>query len=426
MDIPRGKEVGRRKLVRRIMLGVALLIAIPLITVGLSRLKPAAPEVDRATVWVDTVKRGPMVREVRGLGKLVVEDYIWIPAAFEGRIEKINFLPGSKLHANDILMVLSNPDMQLAANDLEWQVKQAEAAYTTLKVTLESAQLQQRATTEQVLSDLMQAKLTAERDEQLTKAGLKADIETKLSVAKADELQGRYGLSKQQLDISGSSIQAQLDAQKVQIEKLKAAYQLKKLQVAQLVIRAGVNGVLQQLGAGAPAPPLEVGQRVAPGTILAKVAQPSRLKAELLIPETQAKDVTVGQVASIDTRNGVIAGHVVRKDPAAINGTIAVDVKLEGELPEGAVPDLSVDGTITIEKLADVVYVGRPVIGQAGAKITLFKLEGADSKEAVRAPVTLGRSSVNTIEVVDGLKVGDQVVLSDMSAWDAQNRIRLK
>ena len=426
MDIPRGKEVGRRKLVRRIMLGVALLIAIPLITVGLSRLKPAAPEVDRATVWVDTVKRGPMVREVRGLGKLVVEDYIWIPAAFEGRIEKINFLPGSKLHANDILMVLSNPDMQLAANDLEWQVKQAEAAYTTLKVTLESAQLQQRATTEQVRSDLMQAKLTAERDEQLTKAGLKADIETKLSVAKADELQGRYGLSKQQLDISGSSIQAQLDAQKVQIEKLKAAYQLKKLQVAQLVIRAGVNGVLQQLGAGAPAPPLEVGQRVAPGTILAKVAQPSRLKAELLIPETQAKDVTVGQVASIDTRNGVIAGHVVRKDPAAINGTIAVDVKLEGELPEGAVPDLSVDGTITIEKLADVVYVGRPVIGQAGAKITLFKLEGADSKEAVRAPVTLGRSSVNTIEVVDGLKVGDQVVLSDMSAWDAQNRIRLK
>jgi HlyD family secretion protein len=426
MDIPRGKEVARRKVIRRVILVAAVLIAIPLITWGLSRLKPAAPEVDRATVWVDTVKRGPMVREVRGLGKLVVEEYRWIPAAFDGRIEKINFLPGSKLQANDILMVLSNPDMELAANDFEWQVKQAEANYTNLKVTLESAQLQQKATTEQVRSDLMQAKLTAERDEQLTKSGLKADIETKLSVAKAEELQGRYGLSKQQLDISGSSIQAQLDAQKVQIEKLKAAYVLKKLQVAQLVIRAGASGVLQQLGAGAPAPPLEVGQRVAPGTILAKVAQPSRLKAELLIPETQAKDVNVGQVASIDTRNGIIAGHVVRKDPAAINGTIAVDVKLEGELPEGAVPDLSVDGTITIEKLSDVVYVGRPVIGQAGAKITLFKLDSGDSKEAVRAPVTLGRSSVNTIEVVDGLKVGDQVVLSDMSAWDAHNRIRLK
>ncbi len=426
MDIPRGKEVARRKLIRRIFMIAAVVVAIPLITWGLSRLKPAAPEIERATVWVDTVKRGPMVREVRGLGKLVVEEYIWIPAQFDGRIEKINFLPGDKLHANDILMVLSNPDMQLSSNDFDWQVKQAEANYTNLKVTLESAQLQQRATTEQVKSDLMQADLTAERDEQLTKAGLKAELETKLSVAKAQELKGRYSLSKQQLDISGSSIQAQLDAQKVQIEKLKAAYDLKKVQVGQLVIRAGVDGILQQLGAGAPAPPLEVGQRVTPGTILAKVAQPLRLKAELLIPETQAKDVTVGQVAAIDTRNGIINGHVFRKDPAAINGTIAVDVKLEGALPDGAVPDLSVDGTITIEKLSDVVYVGRPVIGQAGAKITLFKLDGGDSKEAVRVPVQLGRSSVNTIEVVEGLKVGDQVVLSDMSAWDAQNRIRLK
>ncbi len=235
----------------------------------------------------------------------------------------------------------------------------------------------------------------------------------------------RYALSKQQLDISGDSIKAQLDAQKVQIEKLRAAWDLKKVQVQELVIKAGVDGVLEQLGAGAPSPPLEVGQRVTPGTILAKVAQPEKLKAELQIPETQAKDVTLGQVASIDTRNGIISGHVRRKDPAAINGTITVDVSLEGELPEGAVPDLSVDGTITIEKLANVVYVGRPVIGQAGAKITLFKLE-PDGREADRVPVTLGRSSVNTIEVVDGLAVGDQVILSDMSAWDAHNRIRLK
>lgn len=425
MDVPRGKEVKRRKLIRRIALIVVILAAIPLITWGLSRLKPAAPEVERATVWIDTVKRGPMVREVRGLGKLVVEDYIWIPAAFEGRIEKINFLPGSLVKANQVLMVLSNPDMELAANDLEWQVKQAEANYTNLKVTLQTSQLQQKATTEQVKSDLMQAELTADRDQQLTKAGLKADLETRLSVAKATELKGRLALSQEQLDISGQSIQAQLDAQKVQIEKLRAAYNLKKKQVEQLVILAGVNGVLQQLGAGAPAPPLEVGQRVVPGTILAKVAQPSRLKAELQIPETQAKDVTIGQVASIDTRNGVIPGHVIRKDPAAINGTITVDVKLEGQLPDGAVPDLSVDGTITIEKLTDVVYVGRPVIGQAGAKITLFKLD-QDGKDAVRVPVNLGRSSVSTIEIVDGLHVGDQVILSDMSAWDAHNRIRLK
>jgi HlyD family secretion protein len=425
MDIPRGKEVARRKLIRRVAVIIVVLAAIPLITWGLSRLKPAAPEVELATLWPDTVKRGPMVREVRGLGKLVVEDYIWIPAAFEGRIEKINFLPGSLVKKQNVLMILSNPDMELASNDLEWQVKQAEANYTNLKVTLKTAQLQQRATTEQVKSDLLQAELTADRDEQLTKAGLKSELETKLSAAKANELKGRFALSTQQLDISGESIQAQLDAQKVQIEKLKAAYALKKKQVEQLVILAGVDGVLQQLGAGAPAPPLEVGQRVAPGTILAKVAQPSKLKAELQIPETQAKDVTLGQVASIDTRNGVVAGHVMRKDPAAINGTITVDVRLEGPMPDGAVPDLSVDGTITIEKLSDVVYVGRPVIGQAGAKITLFKID-ASGKEAERVPVTLGRSSVNTIEVVDGLKVGDRVILSDMSAWDAHNRIRLK
>lgn len=426
MDVPRGKEVKRRKLIRRIAIICVIVAAIPLITWGLSRLKPAAPEVDRATVWIDTVRRGPMVREVRGLGKLTVEDYIWIPSQFDGRVEKINFQPGDKVRANDVLMVMSNPQMELDASDYEWQVKQAEANYTNLKVTLETAQLQQKQTTEQVKSDMEQAGLQADRDEQLTKAGLKSELETKLSVAKAEELKSRYALSKQQLDISSQSIQAQLDAQKVQIEKLKAAWDLKKQQVQQLTIRCGTDGVVQQIGAGAPAPPLEVGQRVTPGTILAKVAQPSKLKAELQIPETQAKDVALGQVASIDTRNGIIPGHVMRKDPAAINGTITVDAKLEGPLPEGAVPDLSVDGTITIEKLADVVYVGRPVIGQAGAKITLFRLEPPDGKEAVRVPVTLGRSSVNTIEVVDGLKVGDQVILSDMSASDAYNRIRLK
>jgi len=424
MDVPRGKEVARRKLIKRVAMIVVVLAAIPLITWGLSRLKPAAPTVDRATVWVDTVKRGPMVREVRGLGKLVVEDYIWIPAQFEGRIEKINFLPGSKLHASDVLMIISNADMALAANDLEWQVKQAEANYTNLQVTLQSSQLAQKSVTQQVKSDMSQAELQADRDRQLTKLGLKSDLETKISVAKWEELQGRYQLSKEQLDISDQSIKAQLDAQKVQIEKLKAAYELKREQVQQLVIRAGVDGVLQQLGAGAPLPPLEVGQRVAPGTILAKVAQPSRLKAELQIPETQAKDVTLGQVASIDTRNGIISGKVVRKDPAAINGTITVDCSLEGQLPEGAVPDLSVDGTITIEKLANVVYVGRPVIGQAGAKVGLFKLD-PDEKEAQRVSVSLGRSSVNTIEIVNGLNVGDKVILSDMQNWDAHNRIRL-
>jgi HlyD family secretion protein len=422
MDVPRGKEVARRKLIRRIVAIALIVAAVPLITWGLSRLKPAAPSVDRATVWIDTVKRGPMVRDVRGLGTLVVEQFMWIPAAFDSRVEKINFLPGAKVNPNDVVMILSNPDMDLAAADLEWQIKQAQANEENTRVTLQSQQLAQKALTEQVKSDMEQAELQADRDSQLTKLGLKSDLDTKLSVAKWQELKGRYALSKEELDISDQSIKAQMDAQKVGIEKLQAAYNLKKQQVDQLVIRAGAEGTLTQLGTTAM--PLEVGMRVAPGTILAKIAQPNKLKATLKIPETQVKDVAIGQAASIDTRNGIIPGHVSRIDPAAVNGTVDVDVTLEGALPPGARPDLSVDGTITLERLADVVYVGRPVIGQPGAKITLFKLDG-DGKDAVRVPVSLGRSSVNNIEVVDGLKVGDQVILSDMSAQDAYNRIRL-
>ena len=422
MDVPRGKEVARRKLIRRIIFIVILVAAIPLITWGLSRLKPAAPSVDLATTWRDTVKRGPMVRDVRGLGTLVVEQFLWLPAAFDSRVEKINFLPGAKVQSSDVVMVLSNPQMELDAADLEWQIKQAEANYENLKVTLDSQQLQQKATTEQVKSDMEQAQLQADRDSQLSKLGLKSELDTKLSVAKWQELKGRYALSKEQLDISDKSIQAQLDAQKVQIEKLKAAYKLKKEQVDQLTIRAGVDGTLTQLGTTAM--PLEVGMRVSTGTILAKIAQPNKLKATLKIPETQVKDVAIGQVASIDTRNGIIPGHVSRIDPAAVNGTVDVDVTLDGPLPPGARPDLSVDGTIVLERLTDVVYVGRPVIGQPGAKITLFKLD-PDGKEAQRVQVSLGRASVNNIEIVDGLKVGDQVILSDMSAQDAYNRIRL-
>ena len=421
MDVPRGKEVARRKLIRRIILIAVVIAAIPLITWGLSRLKPAAPSVDRATVWIDTVKRGPMVREVRGLGTLVVEDFMWIPATFDSRVEKSNFLPGARVHANEVLMVLSNPQMELDATNAEWQIKQADANYDNLKVQLETQQLAQKATTEQVKSDMEQAELQADRDQQLTKLGLKSEIDAKLSAAKAEELKGRYNLSKQQLDISSQSIKAQLDALKVQIEQLQATYKLKKEQVEELTIRSPGEGVVTQLGTSTT--PLEVGMRVSPGAILAKIAQPNRLKATLKIPETQVKDVALGQVASIDTRNGIIPGHVSRIDPAAINGTVDVDVKLEGEAP-GMRPDLSVDGTITIEKLPDVVFVGRPVIGQPDAKITLFKLD-VDGKEAQRVPVALGRSSVNTIEVKDGLKVGDQVILSDMSAQDAFNRIRL-
>jgi HlyD family secretion protein len=421
MDVPRGKEVARRKLIRRIVYIALIVAAIPLITWGLSRLKPAAPSVDRATVWIDTVKRGPMLREVRGLGTLVVEEFIWIPANFDSRVEKMNVLPGATVHPADVLMVLSNPQMELDMADLEWQIKQAEANYDNLQVQLQTSQLAQQALTEQVQSDMEQAGLQADRDKALNKLDLKADLDAKLSEAKWNELKGRFALSKKQLEISNAAIKAQLDAQKILIEKTRAAYDLKKQQVEQLTIRAGVEGVVTVLGT--PATPLEVGMRVAPGAILAKIAQPHKLKATLKIPETQVKDVAIGQVASIDTRNGIIPGHVTRIDPASVNGTVDVDVKLEGTA-DGMRPDLSVDGTITIERLADVVYVGRPVIGQPGAKITLFKLD-TDTKEAQRVPVSLGRSSVNTIEVVDGLKVGDQVILSDMSAQDAFNRIRL-
>jgi HlyD family secretion protein len=416
MDVPR-QGAARKKLIRRIIWGALSLVTVLFITLGLSRMKPAAPSVERGTVWIDTVKRGPMKREVRGLGTLVPEEILFVQAANEGRVEKIIFRPGVNVKEDTVLLILSNPDLELAANDLEWQVKQAEANYKDLKVKLATTQLDLQSAVARVESEFVQAKLKADRDVELGKEGLAPDLTVKLSVATADEALKRREIERNRLKISTDSADAQLAAQQVQIEKLRAAYDLKKKQVDQLKIRAGYPGVLQQL-------PVEVGQRVTMGTLLAKVAQPWKLKADLKIAETQAKDIQLGQVASIDTRNGIIPGKVSRIDPAVINGTRTVDVKLEGDLPPGAVPDLSVDGTIELERLDNVVYVGRPVFGQANSLVSLFKYD-PETKEANRVQVKLGRSSVNTIEVVDGLKVGDQVILSDMSAYDAQNRIRL-
>jgi HlyD family secretion protein len=416
MDIQR-KDAGRKRLIRRLIYIAVLVITIPLITWGLSRLKPAAPTVERATVWVDTVKRGPMVRQVRGLGTLVAEDILVIPAETDGRVEKRLMLPGVDVKPDTPIMVLTNPDLEVAMNDYEWQVKQAQANYEDFRVKLESQNIDQKSLVTKTESEFEQAKLTLDRDRQLLKLNLKSDLEVRLSEAKYNELVSRLENEKQRLNILGESIKAQLDAAKVQIEKLQAQYELKKKQVAMLTVRAGTVGMLQSLS-------VEVGQRVVAGTALARVSQPWKLKAELKIPETQAKDVKIGQEAQVDTRNGIIPGTVMRIDPAAINGTVTVDVKLQGQLPEGARQDLSVDGVIELERLADVVYVGRPVFGQPNSQITLFKLE-PDSKGADRVPVKLGRTSVNTIEITDGLKVGDQVILSDMSAWDAQNRIRL-
>jgi HlyD family secretion protein len=418
MDIPRGKEVGRRRMIRRIVTVALALAALGGVTFALARLKPAAPSVDRGSVWIDTVKRGPMERQVRGLGRLTPRDIYWIAAAVDSRVERIVRRPGSgPLKSNDVLMVLTNPDLELGAATAAWQVKQDEANLANLKVNLESSKLDQQAQLAELESEYTQAKLTADRDLELTRLNLESDLTSKLSVDKATELSKRVALQRQRLQIADDAIKAQIEQQNVAVERSRAAYDLKRRQVDNLTIRAGIDGELQELD-------VEVGQRVTAGTILAKVADPTKLKAELKIAETQMKDVRTGMEASIDTRNGLIPGHVTRIDPAAQNGTVTVDVSLEGQLPEGARPELSVDGTIELERLSDILYVGRPVSGQPDSTIGLFKLD-PDDKGASRVNVKLGRSSVNTIEVLNGLNVGDQVILSDMSQWDSQPRIRL-
>jgi HlyD family secretion protein len=366
---------------------------------------------------MDNVKRGPMLRQVRGLGTLVPEEVLWIPAVNDGRVDRVFLRPGAQVQPDTVLLDMSNPELELSATDFEWQVKSAEATLTDLKVKLETQKLEQRAKTAQVQSEFVQAQLKADRDQQLAKEGLTPDLNVRLAVATAEELKHRFEIEKKRLEIIDESIEAQLASQRVAIAKLRAQWDLKRQQVQAMKIRAGTTGVLQQL-------PVEVGQRVTPGTILAKVAQPWKLKAELKIPETQAKDIALGQKAEVDTRNGIIPGKVSRIDPAAVNGTVTVDVKLEGELPQGSRPDLSVDGTVEIERLADVLYVGRPVFGQPNSTVTVFRLE-PNGKEALRVQVKFGRTSVNTIEVLEGLRIGDRVVMSDMSAWDAHNRIRL-
>jgi HlyD family secretion protein len=415
MDIPR-ESAKRQRRIRRIIYSAVGLLAIGSVTYGLSRLKPAAPSVDKATVWIETVKRGPMLLEVRGLGTLVPEEILWIPATSDGRVVH-RLLPGVHLKADTVILELKNPELEQQVLDAEWQLKAAEADYNSTKARLDSELLTERANAASVQADYSQAVLNAEKDEALAKAGLGAELNSKLSRAKADELTIRNKIEQDRVTVSAASAKAQLDAQKAQVEQKRALYELKLAQLERLKVRAGDEGVLQEV-------PVEVGQQVTVGTILAKVAQPTRLKAELKIPETQAKDVQIGQLAAIDTRNGVISGHVMRIDPAVLNGTVTVDVKLEGELPKGARPDLSVEGTIEIENLKDVIYVGRPAFGQPNSTVGIFKLD-EEGNGASRVQVKMGRSSVNTMEVLEGLKPGDRVVLSDMSTWDAFNRIRL-
>ncbi len=416
MDIPRESVAAKRR-VRRIIYGLTGLVAVVVVSIGLSRLEPAAPTVDRATVWIDTVKRGSMLRQVRGSGTLVPEDVRWIPATTEGRVERIRTLPGTELTADTVILELSNPELVLEAMEAESELRAAEAEYTNLRVQLESQLLTQQALAASVRAEHHQARLQAEADAELAKDGLVADLELRLSRVRVEELATRTEIEERRLKIASEAVTTQMAVQQARVDRLRAAWELKRSQVDALHVRARTEGMLQQV-------PVEVGQQVAPGTNLARVSKPGRLKAEVRIAETQARDIQIGQVATIDTRNGVIPGRVTRIDPAVQNGTVTVDVALEGELPRGARPDLTVDGTIELERLDDVLHVGRPAFGQEESTIGIFKLE-ADGSHAVRAQVKMGRSSVSTIEVRDGLQEGDQVVLSDMSQWDAYDRVRL-
>lgn len=417
MDIARPEAKRKKRIRRSIYVGAALLLAV-LVTAALARLKPAAPSVDRSTVWTDTVKRGPMLREVRGLGTLVPETVWVIPAATDGRVEKRYLLPGTPAKANTVILELSNPELQQAALDAQYQLKGAEASYEQTKAQLQNQLMDKRTQAAAISSQYRTAEMEKESFERLGKLGLKADLDVRTAEVQAEELAKQNDLAQQEVKTFEDSITAQLAVQQANIDQKRALYELKRSQVEQLHVRSGVDGVLQELD-------VDVGQRVAQGTPLAKVSQPTQLKAALQIAETQAKDVQIGQKASIDTHNGVIPGHVMRIDPSVLNGTRTVDVKLDGALPQGAVPDLSVEGTVEIERLADVLYVGRPVHGDADSTIGLFKLTNG-GKEAVRVPVELGRASVNTVEIRRGLQVGDQVILSDMSAWDNDDRVELK
>jgi HlyD family secretion protein len=417
MDIQRPSN-ARAKKIRRIVYATVAILLVGGVTYGLSRLRPAAPTVDRATIWPDEVKRGPMLREVRGLGTLIPEEIRWIPAQTDSRVDRIVIRPGAIVKPETVILELSDPQLQKDALDAEYQLKAAEAEYANLRVQVNSELMNQKASAAAVRSEFEQSKIQHAVDDKLFQEGIGSEVIAQLSKVKMEQLAVRAGLEDERTEISAESSKARLAAQQARVEQQKAMYHLRRTQLEALHVRAGIYGVLQLL-------PVDVGQRVTPGTNLARVADPKKLKAEIKIAETQAKDVTIGQKATIDTRNGVVNGHVSRIDPSVQNGTVTVDVAITDPLPQGARPDLSVDGTVELENLKDVLFVGRPVHGQADSTIGIFKIV-EDGSEAVRVNVKLGRSSVNTIEVVQGLKVGDKVILSDMSAWDNFDRIRLR
>jgi HlyD family secretion protein len=416
MDIARPDQ-SKAKRKKRIVYGTLAALVLVGITVLLSRLKPAAPTVDRNLVWIDTVKRGQMLRQVRGLGTLVPEEIRWIAARTQGRVDKIILRPGAIVTPDSVILMLANPDVEQAAANADSQLKAAEAELANLSVTLQSGVLQAESVAASANADYQTSKLRAEVNDQLFQDGLVSSLDRQLSKVTADQAATRNAIEQKRFAFAKDAIAPQLSVKQAEVDRLRAQARLRRDELEALAVRSSMNGVLQLL-------PVEVGAQVQPGSNLARVADPTKLKAEVRVAETQAKDILIGQPASIDTRNGVVEGKVARIDPSVQNGTVTVDVHITGELPKGARPDLSIDGTIELERLTEVVYVGRPAFGQEKSDVGIFKLD-ADGSYAARVRVKLGRSSVNTIEIVSGLAPGDRVILSDMAQWDANDRIKL-
>lgn len=416
MDIPR-KSAAKKRKVKRIIYALVILVSVVGITLAMRTLKPAAPSADRTIMLPDTVKRGNMVVNVRGMGTLVPEEIRYVPAISLGRIEKRLAQPGAQVKADTVILELSNPEIQQAFIDAESQLRAAAANLTTLKVQNQKQILDQEATLAQAKSDFNKAKMQFEVNDSLGKQGLKSQLEVQLSKIAADDAQSRVALETKRLASNHDEGVAKLAAEDEKVRQLKDAVQLKSTQLAALKVRAGIDGELQTVE-------VQVGQQVTLGQNLARVANPKRLKAELKVAETQAKDIGIGQHVSIDTRNGIIPGKVIRIDPHVDNGTRTIDASLEGELPKGAVADMSVDGTIELARLENVLYIGRPVHGQENSTVGLFKID-PDGNGAARVQVKLGRSAVTTIVVLEGLNEGDRVILADTSQFDNNDRIRL-
>ncbi len=417
MDISR-PDLARKKKLRQALYAVTAVLAVAVITLGVSRLEPAAPRVDRDTIYLDTVQRGPMVRQVRGTGTLVPEQIRWIPATTDGTVERIVIRPGALVAPATVILELSNPELEQSALEARLNLEAAEARYSNRQVEVERELLNQRATLATTEAQLKTTRLQADADGQLFAQGLVSSLQLQQSQSAEQEYETRYALEQERLQMATDTVEAQLAVEQAEVDGLRTLYELRQQQVADLRVRAGMPGVLQRV-------PLEEGQRIAAGANLARVGDPTVLKAELRVAETQAKDIQIGQSAAVDTRNGVIPGHVTRIDPAVENGTVTVDVALDGALPRGARPDLTVDGTIELERMDDILFVGRPVFGQEESVVSLFRVE-ADGTHASRMRVSLGRASVNTIEVLEGLQPGDRVVLSDMSTWDQFDRVRIE